>query len=240
MILDVGSATDTGSTRQRNEDAFRVFHGDARLSGTGRGSLFAVADGLGGHRGGAEAARMAVDQLFLFYQYPRERFQGYDTLVDLIRKANRAVWTGAQQRGALQRMGCTLSVLHVDFRVRQAFFAHVGDSRIYLLRGTELRQITEDHTDPEHTHVLSNHIGLDEQVRIDTNKWMLRPGDRILICSDGLPLGASHQEMTAELAAPVDAQRMADALIALAARQGLDNATAVVIAVNEAPAESPS
>lgn len=234
MILDVGSATDTGSTRHRNEDAFRVFHGDARLAGTGRGSLFAVADGLGGHRGGAEAARMAVDQLFLFYQYPPERFRGYDTLLDLIRKANRAVWTGAQQRGALQRMGCTLSTLHIDFRVRQAFTAHVGDSRIYLLRDGAMTQLTEDHTDAVHTHVLSNHIGLDEQVRIDTDKWMLQAGDRLLLCSDGLPLGASADEMFETLRGDHDAQCSADRLIALAARQGLDNATAVVVHIDEA------
>ncbi|GMV40407.1 MAG: hypothetical protein AMXMBFR64_21230 [Myxococcales bacterium] len=230
--LLVGHATDTGKKRDRNEDAYRVFHGEKRVRDARRGAIFAVADGMGGHKAGAQASRMTVDQLWLYFQYPPERFHGERTLLDLVRSANNAVWTAAQEKGSHHRMGCTLSVLHVDEAQRQATVVHVGDSRIYChRRGQGLRQVTVDHVEPENVNQLANHIGHRQDIYVETSTWLLNRGDRWLLCTDGLTKGVTKAELAQVLDAVVDPQAACQRLIELANRTGEDNVTVVIVDV---------
>jgi protein phosphatase len=229
--LRIGHGTDAGRQRERNEDAYRTYHG-GKFEKIERGSLFAVADGIGGHKAGAEASKMAVDQLWLYFQFPRERFHASRTLEELVRTLNRTVYQAAQRSGSHKRMGCTLSTFHIDPHLRQGYAVHVGDSRIYRYNPKlGFRQVTVDHTDPVRAHELANHIGISEEIYIETSTWLLHSGDRWLLCTDGLTLGASNAEIEAVLSTEPDTQAAVDKLIDLANREGRDNITAVLIDV---------
>ena len=230
--LNVGHGSDVGRRRERNEDAYRVFHSEKRVRDARRGSIFAVADGMGGHKAGAQASKMAVDQLWLYFQYPAERFHPEKTLVELVQSVNHSVWQAAQSKGSHYRMGCTLSVLHIDESGRQAHVVHAGDSRIYCFRpGTGLRQVTVDHVDADNLNALANHIGYSEQIYIETRSWLLNRGDRWLLCSDGLTKGVTKAELAEVLAGEPDPQAAVDRMIVLANRTGDDNVTAVIVDV---------
>lgn len=230
--LFVGHATDVGKRRDRNEDAYRVFHGEKRVVEARRGSIFAVADGMGGHKAGSQASRMTVDQLWLYFQYPPDRFHAERTLIELVRSANHSVWKAAQDKGSHHRMGCTLSVLRVDEAARQAFVVHVGDSRIYCFRPSQgLRQVTVDHVESENVNQLANHIGHREDIYIETSSWLLNRGDRWLLCSDGLTKGVTKAEMAETLETVGDPQEACAQLVELANRTGEDNVTVVIVDV---------
>lgn len=231
--LQIAAATHTGLHRDQNEDAYRVYHEDPRVLSAARGSIVAVADGLGGHKAGEYASKLSVDQLFLYFQYPPARFHPHETLLELVRSINRTVYRTAQQPGAHHRMGSTLTAVHFDHALQRAFVVHVGDSRVYHWHPKPgLRRLTVDHTEEGHDSLLTNHIGRAESVEIDASSWKLHPGSRWLLCSDGLNLGVTDKEIAMVLG---DAPEPADAtneLIALANRTGRDNVTAIVVAVH--------
>lgn len=230
--LQVGHATDVGKRRDRNEDAYRVFHGEKRVRDARRGSIFAVADGMGGHKAGAQASKMAVDQLWLYFQYPPDRFHHERTLTELVNSVNHSVWKAAQERGSHHRMGCTLSVLRIDEAVRQAHVVHAGDSRIYCFRkGQGIRQVTVDHVESDNVNQLANHIGFKDTIYLETSTWILNRGDRWLLCSDGLTKGVSRSELAEVLDAVPDPQAACERLIQLANRTGEDNVTVVIVDV---------
>jgi protein phosphatase len=230
-----GTATDIGRIRQGNEDASYV--GD---------TLFAVADGMGGHRGGAVAADIALTTL-------RERFDTptTDRLVEVVEEANAAVVARAEADPELSGMGTTLTALAlVDDGERHLLgVVNVGDSRLYLLKEGELEQITEDHSlvatlerqgritrseaavHPQR-NILTRALGIDGAVMVDS--WEIVPfvGDRYLICSDGLFNELEDHRIAAvlrRLADPTDAARE---LVRLANEAGgRDNITCVVVDV---------
>jgi protein phosphatase len=178
------AATDIGQVRDGNEDTY-----------VAEEPLFALADGMGGHRGGEVASRIAIETLERLFA------TGEGTLAELVREANRAVYERSMSDRAVSGMGTTLTaaVLERDL-VR---LAHVGDSRAYVLRGGELRQVTEDHTlvhrmvtegelteaEAEvhpHRNILVRVVGVDPSVDVDELELDPRPGDRLMLCSDGL------------------------------------------------------
>ncbi len=233
MRLRVGAATDVGKVRTRNEDSFLVDE-----------PLFVVADGMGGHRGGDVASRLTVDTL---QQAQPQRDPSGAALLDAVRSANRIVNERSAADRDLRGMGTTVTALQAAGDAGR--IAHVGDSRAYLLRAGALQQLTQDHTlvqqmvdegnlDADEAerhparHIMTRALGVDEQVAVDQLSLDLHPGDRILLCSDGLTGMLSADDIHDLMERETDAQRTADALVQLAVeRGGEDNVTVLVVDV---------
>ncbi len=234
-ILRGGASTDTGR-RQVNQD--RVLIADDQR-------LFAVADGMGGHRGGATAAELTVTELASHHPTSTE------SLRDAIQSANKIVFDRSQNDPDLQGMGTTvtaLALVEVNGEERLAI-ANVGDSRTYLLRNGELEQLTEDHTlvaelvrdghltaDEARTHknrsVVTRAIGVEEEVEIDLMEVLPSVGDRYLLCSDGLSGDVGISMMAATLRRFADPTEASRDLIRLALANGSkDNISVVVVEV---------
>jgi serine/threonine protein phosphatase PrpC len=229
MKVEVGFATDIGRVRERNEDSILVDP-----------PLYVVADGMGGHRGGQVASRVALETLESLAT------EGRGTLPDHVRGANRAVWDRSVEDERLAGMGTTLTAARVDGS--SVLIAHVGDSRAYLLREGELRQVTADHTlvarmvrsgeiteaEAEvhpHKNVLTRAIGTDEEVEVDEDTIELLDGDRVLLCSDGLTGMVTEDQIQAILENSEQPQQAADRLVKAANRAGgIDNISVVVLA----------
>jgi len=232
MNVRVGAATDIGQVREGNEDSFLIV-----------APLYAVADGMGGHRGGEVASSLALDTVQELF----ERKEG--SLADQVVRANRAVYDRSQSDRSVSGMGTTLTAALIDGDT--VHLVHVGDSRAYLLRGGELTQLTEDHTlvhrmvmegeiTPEeaethpHRSILTRALGVDESVQVDEGDVQVASGDRLLLCTDGLT-GMVPEDQIAEimLEAP-DPQQAVDRLVTVANRAGgIDNITAVVLDFDE-------
>lgn len=230
MRVRAGAATDVGLVREHNEDAYLTDP-----------PLFAVADGLGGHQGGEVASRVALETL-----QEAHRRDGDDLdLVEAVRRANRAVVERAREDPALAGMGTTLTIVRVEGD--RFSLAHVGDSRAYLLREDDLSLLTEDHTlvhrmvlegrlteaqaevHPQRS-VLTRALGVEEEIAVDVGVHDLRPGDRILLCSDGLTAMVRDSSIREILAAREDPQAAAEALVDAAnTAGGVDNTTVVVL-----------
>jgi protein phosphatase len=231
--------TDVGRARERNEDAW--------FSGT---NVFAVADGLGGHRAGEVASELALESIrALDEQEPKK---AANHVADAVRRGNRAVHTRAADDPELKGMGTTLTAIAVHDGV--AHLAHVGDSRCYLLRGGSITQLSRDHTlvarmvaegrlTPEQAEahpqrsVLTRALGAERDVDVQTQNIVLQTGDRLLLCSDGLSGVLTDDDMLRFAGRGEDLQAICDELIDEAnARGGPDNITAVLVEVVSAPA----
>ena len=208
--------------RTNNEDAFVC---------TPRLGLFAVADGMGGHNAGEVASALALDKLTTAVQrqkaLPATRTLALVTAFEL---ANRQVFNAAQRNREQAGMGCTLSA--VLFAAPLLVGAHVGDSRVYRLRGGELVQLTKDHSVPEMPHVLTRAIGSHETVPVDTFTTRLEPDDVFLLCTDGVTNVLPDATLARHL---VSARRTTaaavDAVLRAALPNARDNLTAVVLRI---------
>jgi PPM family protein phosphatase len=236
MRIDAGVATDKGQVREGNEDAYLV-----------EPPLYAVADGMGGHRGGEVASQLALETIADLFR------KGDVPLADQVRQANRAVFERSGADRAVAGMGTTLTAALVQGDL--AHLLHVGDSRAYLLRAGTLRQLTEDHTlvnrmvkageiTPEeaevhpHRNVITRSLGTEADVDVDEQDVGLLDGDRLLLCSDGLTGMLSEAQIQAILEATTSAQEAADRLVRAANRAGgVDNITVVVLDVAEGDPE---
>jgi PPM family protein phosphatase len=232
MKVTAAAATDVGLVREGNEDSYLTEE-----------PLFVVADGMGGHRGGEVASQLAVETL------ENMRKQGTGDLRDQVQEANRVVFERSAVDRKVAGMGTTLTAALVEGdRVR---LAHVGDSRAYLLRDGELQLLTEDHTlvrrmvtegeiskEEAETHpqrsVLTRALGVDAVVDVDDDTVEVLPGDRLLLCTDGLTSMVSEhaiEEVLRAVPAPRDAARR---LVQMANQAGgMDNTTVVVLDFSE-------
>lgn len=233
MKTSVGVSSDVGRTRQANEDAYLV-----------RDPLFVVADGMGGHVAGDVASRTAVDRLT---EETGDGAPTADSLASLVRGANAAVFNKARNEPELSGMGTTCTVLLLEGA--DAHLAHVGDSRAYLFRDDTLQQITEDHTlvqrmvkegrlnkEEAQRHpqrnIITRVLGVDPDVSVDTFSVEAKPGDRFLLCSDGLSSMIDDSAIEAALRRGDPAQETADHLVELANEAGgEDNITVVLVDV---------
>jgi protein phosphatase len=229
--------SDAGRLRENNEDAARA------LPASG---LFVVADGMGGHIAGEVASRVAsdaiVDVVFSGAQ-PRRIRDEASRLGEAVIAANNAVRREAEQR-ELVGMGTTLTALLI--RGSTATIAHIGDSRAYLVRKGEMRQLTRDHTlvalliesgaiaedqggmHPER-HVLTQAIGTQETVHPDVAQFRIYKGSRFLLSSDGLHDVVPGSEIL-DLVQRSDLDDAARSLVDRAnAHGGPDNITVVLV-----------
>lgn len=178
----------TGLVRQRNEDRFYA-----------QGPLLIVADGMGGYTGGEYASTMVVDTIVEVVNEATE--MSTDVLQNAILQANRMVYEKSQSYKELEGMGTTAVVAYVQDDI--LYWAHVGDSRLYLYGQEGLHRMTKDHsmvqqlveagtiTEDEVIHhpkrnMLTRAIGVYETVEVDTGVVEVHQNDRILLCSDGL------------------------------------------------------
>ncbi len=248
----VRGATDVGRKRDHNEDSFLV---DENLR------IFAVADGMGGHAGGGIASRLAVETLQATLRARREAnpnaFQDHsslessllpDVLRNSVEAACQAIFRRAQGVPALNGMGTTLTALLLNHR--SAFVAHVGDSRLYLIRRGHILQISDDHSlvneqlkagviTPEEAknsrfrNVITRSVGFEEEVLVDLLGLEIEKGDLFVICCDGLTNLVDDSEIAA-MARSESVQHLPLRLIGLANdRGGDDNITVVAIEIDE-------
>ncbi|HEY2804182.1 MAG TPA: Stp1/IreP family PP2C-type Ser/Thr phosphatase, partial [Actinomycetota bacterium] len=228
MRIRFGSASDIGKARDRNEDSYLA-----------EPPVFAVADGMGGHKGGDVASSLAIQ--VLGDALPSDGAE----LVERVREANRAVYERSSSDTTVEGMGTTMTATIAGGGALR--LAHVGDSRAYLLREGTLRRLTEDHTlvqrmvseghlteeeasvHPQRS-VITRVLGVEDRVQIDEGAVEVRDGDRILLCTDGLTGMVSEEEIETILKRAPDPQAAADQLVAAANEAGgLDNVTAVVL-----------
>ncbi|WP_265948263.1 bifunctional protein-serine/threonine kinase/phosphatase [Dechloromonas sp. A34] len=234
LRLAIGHASLTGP-RERNEDYCGVATPEG-LELENKGVLAAVADGIGGHKGGREAAEYTVRGLLADYFATPDTW-GVPRAIETVTTAlNRWVIAEAGRNAELSGMATTLSA--VVLRGRRYYTAHIGDSRIYLLQEGRFERLTVDHTweHPELNNVLSRAIGLDPRVLMDFGDGELAVDDRFLLVSDGV-WGVLPDALIAEvLLDHPEPQGAAAALTSLALAQGgHDNATAVVVDVLALP-----
>jgi serine/threonine protein phosphatase PrpC len=226
--------TDTGRKRRQNEDAFVC-----------EPPLFAIADGMGGAQAGEVASRLAA----AVFEEGAAAVQGEEGVATVVRAANARIFERAVHDPAVAGMGTTATVAVVDEAAATVTIAHVGDSRAYLLREGALQQLTQDHTlvqqmvdegnlDADEAerhpsrHIMTRALGVDEHVAVDQLTLDLHPGDRILLCSDGLTGMLSADDIRDLMERETDAQRTADALVQLAVeRGGEDNVTVLIVDV---------
>jgi PPM family protein phosphatase len=247
-VLTAG-LTDVGRKRTHNEDSFAIVETE---------HLFLVADGMGGHSSGEVASRMAIETVSEFFQatsadpeatwpYKMDKSRDYDEnrLITGVKLANRRIFEAAQRETRLHGMGTTMvALLCVG---DSCIVGHVGDSRVYRLRGNSLQQITEDHsllndykkmktmTQEEidhfpHKNVIVRALGMKETVKVDAIHERPQPGDTYILCSDGLSGPLSDDDIRDTVVGNKDLRGAAQALIDRAnANGGPDNVTAVLI-----------
>ena len=197
--------TDVGRKRDHNEDSFLI---DEDLK------LFVVADGMGGHAGGGTASRIAVETIdrelrqvrtsqgsVLEARTPLQDSPVPEAIRAAVERACIAIYSKAQEDPRLAGMGTT--VISLLMKEDQAFFAHVGDSRAYLIRGDLIQQISEDHSlvneqikagmiTPEeakhsrYKNIITRSVGFEEEVQVDVKGLLSEPVDVFVLCSDGM------------------------------------------------------
>lgn len=166
--------TDKGKVRQKNEDAFGLFEDE----------FFVVADGLGGMPAGEVAAQLAVETVVGEYQESQDIKRAFEV-------ANHEIYRQSRENPAY--MGMCTTLVGVVVEGRKATFANVGDSRAYLISGKEISQITVDHG--MGMGVVTRVMGVNPEVKVDIFKKELKPGDLLLLCTDGLTTMLSDKEI---------------------------------------------
>lgn len=228
--LRVTSRTDVGLVRKNNQDAVILGQG-----------LMGVADGMGGHKGGETASAGARDGL---YRALEGKKPDRAVLEAAVKEVNLALWKQQEEDENLSGMGTTLSVLWPA--EDKMLIAHVGDSRVYLMREGVMRQVTKDHSmvadlvrrgllteEQAAVHPMRNYItravGTEPAIQVDMLALERQEGDRWLVCSDGLH-GLVEKEKLQSLMGETDLEEAADGMMREALdRGGRDNITLVLI-----------
>ncbi|MFN7456080.1 MAG: Stp1/IreP family PP2C-type Ser/Thr phosphatase [Gemmatimonas sp.] len=242
MQLSVAAGTDVGRIRAGNEDSL---YADADQE---RG-LFIVADGMGGHAAGEVASEMAVQIVARDLSDVRDLTAGAagSRMAEALKAANRAIYERTIQEADKQGRGTTASCLLMG--QGRYIIGHIGDSRVYLLRDGQFRQITKDHSyvqeqvdagflSPEqaryhpYSNVITRCVGANAVVEADVLTGELQIGDLYLVASDGLTGMVEDPQLRKILESKQTPGRMVDAMITEANRRGgLDNITAIVVQV---------
>jgi len=252
VVTAIGARTDLGRIRENNEDKFEFYIPEDEDTLALKGSLYAVADGMGGHSAGQIASELALKTSIRAY-YADSSPIVEESLRQAFQQANALIFDAARAVAERAGMGTTMTALAV--RGREAFVAHVGDSRCYLFRNGDLRQLTEDHSwvneqvkrggltveEAEASpfrNVITRSLGNAPNVEVDVFAEEIKAGDVFLLCSDGLTGEVSDDEIRRVLSnsAPSPA---AWELVDLALEHGgRDNVTALIVAVRELISET--
>jgi len=249
-VVRVGCKTDLGCVRENNEDKFDMLEPADPGFLASKGRLYGVADGMGGHSAGQIASELALNTVIqCYFRDPSSNI--VESLRDAISEANRLVYETAQLIPERQGMGTTL--ITAILREDHLTVAHIGDSRAYIIRNGEASQLTHDHslvaeqvrmgtitsedaaTSPLRNIILRS-VGTGPQVEVDIYEEVVKVGDFLLICSDGLTGHVGPEEIAEYVASPVARHRgpsmAAYRLIDLAkSRGGRDNITVLIVEI---------
>jgi protein phosphatase len=236
MKLKWGASTDVGMVRQQNEDSYLAEE-----------NLYVVADGMGGHNAGEVASALAVTTL---KAGARTGIDSVERFRELVQQANTAIYTASLDDSTQSGMGTTLTALSiVAGEEPRVLVANVGDARTYLWRNGALTRLSVDHSyvqelvnegiiTPEEARVhprrniVTRALGIDRSVVVDVFSHLVRTGDRIVLCSDGLVDEVSDADIAIVLGQHSDPQDTSEALVMVAnTAGGRDNTTVIVIDV---------
>jgi serine/threonine protein phosphatase PrpC len=236
MKLKWGASTDVGMVRQQNEDSYLAEE-----------NLYVVADGMGGHNAGEVASALAVTTL---KAGARSGIDSVERFRELVQQANTAIYTASLDDSTQSGMGTTLTALSiVAGEEPRVLVANVGDARTYMWRNGALTRLSVDHSyvqelvnegiiTPEEARVhprrniVTRALGIDRSVVVDVFSHLVRTGDRIVLCSDGLVDEVSDADIAVVLGQHSDPQDTAEALVMVAnTAGGRDNTTVIVIDV---------
>jgi len=255
LQISSGGATHVGIVRTNNEDCFRIVQPL---------NLFVLSDGMGGEAHGEVASALAVETVVKHcmkgQEDPGAPLSGQaqpgmapksQLLLSAVHLANQMVFRSAQEHPEQQGMGATMTAAWIDGQ--QLSIAHVGDSRLYLLRTGQLQQLTSDHSlvaeqvrrgiltvsEAEQSNlqsVLLRALGTQPEVEVDIEQVALFPGDALLLCSDGLTRMVTEPEIAGTLQAEPDPQRAAEKLVEHANEGGgIDNVSVIVVSIKPQP-----
>jgi serine/threonine protein phosphatase PrpC len=251
LHIQAGARTDLGRVRKNNEDCYSA---DSSLQ------LYVLSDGMGGEAHGEVASQLAVQTILthcrqaensrttpMFGESSPDVSERTNRLVSAIHLANRKVFETAAANPEQKGMGATIVAAWID--AQRLSIAHVGDSRVYLLRAGSMEQLTADHSlvaekvrvgiltpqeadASEMQSVLTRAVGTNSVVAVDTDEQALLVGDFVLLCSDGLTRMVTDPEIASTLLTSTSAQESADRLVDLANDNGgVDNVTVIVLQV---------
>jgi len=245
--LELASLTDVGRLRSNNEDSYLYWEPDSNQDFARQGRLAVIADGMGGYEGGQEASRLAVETVRYVYEH-KFAVDSQATLVTAMHAAHETIQRYAVEHPQFAGMGTTCTALSIVGRKRS--FAHIGDSRLYLIRGESISRLTRDHSyvgrlvesgivrseDAEshpQRHILTAALGSGREVvpHIPEHPVLLEERDVVVLCTDGLWSLVSEAELarTAQLEPPSEAcQRLLNMALE---RGGPDNVTVLVLRV---------
>ena len=235
MKSQFAGLSDKGMVRSANQDAYHI---------DPDGRFFIVADGMGGHAGGEEASRIAIETTSTYLsQHWETEPDTKNLLVQSLIAANDAIV--ADQENNAQRGDMGTTIVAISFRDDLVWSAHVGDSRLYRLRGDKLDAITEDDTwvaramklgqlNAEEAkthplrHVLSHCLGRRDLRQINVQTQDISSGDRVLLCSDGLTEEVPHDEIASHLHAGTIEEAAQSLVDAAKQHGGSDNITVII------------
>ncbi len=233
------SATNVGRKRKINQDS--IFASDKPVGNLP--NLYIVADGMGGHNAGDFASRYTVNTVREYIAGSREK-NPIKLINEAIQLANRGILKEASEHSEMFGMGTTIVVTTIVDEY--AYTANVGDSRLYLFDGGELRQITKDHslveemvrlgelseedarTHPDR-HIITRAVGASDEVDVDFFDYQMPPDSMILMCSDGLSNMVEDEEIRRIIAQPSDISSKTRELIDEANENGGKDNIAVII-----------
>jgi serine/threonine protein phosphatase PrpC len=245
--VEVANLTDVGCQRENNEDSYLYWEPATDEEFQRKGRLAVIADGMGGHEGGQEASRMAVQTVREVYD------QGFRddpqvALVESLLAAHTRIQEYAEQHPAFHGMGTTCTALAVCRG--HLYFAHVGDSRLYLRRGARILRLTRDHSyvgrlvesgivraeDAEkhpQRHILTAALGAGREVDVDCadHGLALQDGDDLLLCTDGLWSVVTEEELETAVSGHAPAESCTVLVKLARERGGPDNITLQVLHV---------
>jgi PPM family protein phosphatase len=246
--VEIATLTDVGRQRANNEDSYLYWEPDTDQEFSRKGRLAIVADGMGGYEGGQEASRLAVETVRFVYD---NSFDGdpQQSLIAAFDAAHAAIQRYAIEHIEFQGMGTTCTALSIlDGKL---YFAHVGDSRLYLVRSKTISRLTRDHsyvgrlvesgivraedaeTHPQR-HILTAALGSGREVLPDVpgQPLVLEQADSLILCTDGLWSLVSEQEI-ADAVRSVSPSESSAALVKMALERGApDNITVLILRIN--------
>jgi serine/threonine protein phosphatase PrpC len=253
LEVEFGQATSPGTVRTNNEDCVGYFQPKSRQEGRSRGWLFVLADGVGGADFGEIASAKAVQVVCDGFADAQENTSPLSLLPRLIQHANAAVHDEGLARERRGRQMAT-TIVACALRHDQAIIAHVGDSRCYHIRAGRASALTHDHTwaneqrklgmisseeagSAETRHLLTRSLGPELFITPDTTTVSLCPGDRLVLCSDGLYNGLRDSDIAHIVSRSTNLDHIAQDLVDSAVvADGSDNATAIVVGIRSVEA----
>lgn len=248
MELTYAELSSPGPARENNEDFVGSWQPQTLEEKRGRGTVVALADGVGGLHHGEVASRMAVETALVSFREAPEGKTPQNLITQMFNAANLAVYDKGMENHGRARMATTLCI--AVFRNDEVVVGNVGDSRVYLVHLGEIRQLSTDHSyvgmqqkfgliseqdakTSEHRSVLTRSVGHDPMIRVDVESATVTKGDRIVLCSDGLYTHVADKEI-ADIASRLSPAQACRQLVALAEQRGTDdNLSVQVLQVND-------